>query len=593
MSRAADLRELARAWRERWPDALAAWSRYTRLREPLLCTDPGEARREGLTGSFAMIRLVDQAIVVDLDAVARHHLGDFGVEVLAHEVGHHVFAPATLTDHGRMLARMRFALPTVEHEAPMVANLYTDLFINDRLQRSAGLRMAEVYRRLATGTTSGRMWALYMRIYEILWRLERGALGGKGDDRLEGDAVLGARLVRSYAREHVAGAGRFAALLLPYLLEDTLSKDLMKKLFDTRSAGAGGEPAGLTESELDEEGGAIHPAEDPDLAGDDASEEEHDGATPRELPADARRRSAGQARQPFEYGELLRAAGMLLDDHEAAVRYYRERALPHLVPFPTRRRPHATDPLPEGLEPWEIGDSLDEFDALQSVLQSPHVIPGLTTVRRVWGTSEGREPEEEPLDLDLYVDSSGSMTDPQHHVSFPALAGTILVLSALRAGARVQATLWSDKKWFVSTPGFVRDEHALLRVLTGYIGGATAFPIHVLRDTWAKRAADARPGHVLVISDDGVTTMFDQDERGNSGWDVAAAALARARGGGTMVLNVRGDWESSGARPFADLRRARAEQGWGIHRVDSWEDLVAFARAFSRLRYGGREAVRP
>ena len=35
----------------------------------------------------------------------------FPVEVLAHEIGHHVLAPATLTDHGRMIARMRWALP--------------------------------------------------------------------------------------------------------------------------------------------------------------------------------------------------------------------------------------------------------------------------------------------------------------------------------------------------------------------------------------------------------------------------------------------------------------------------------------------------
>jgi hypothetical protein len=586
---ARELQALAEAWRARWPDALAAWSRHTRLREPLLCTDPAEARRAGLTGSFAMIRLADQGIVVDLAAVAGYGLQGHAVEVLAHEIGHHVYAPATLTDHGRMLARMRFALPTVEHNAPMVANLYTDLFINDRLQRSAGLRMADVYRKVASGVETGGLWALYMRIYEILWRMERGALGGGGSDRLEGEALLGARLVRSYAREHLRGAGRFAALLLPYLLEDEHSRKLMERLFDTRSAGAGGAPTGLTESEGDEQDGAIHPAEDPELTGD-----ELEGERPREALAGERagQRGAGQARQPFEYGELLRAAGMTLDDHEVAVRYYRERALPHLVPFPTRRRPRGTDPLPEGLEPWEIGDSLDEFDALQSVLQSPHVIPGLTTVRRVWGTSEGHEPAREPLDLDLYVDSSGSMVDPQRLVSYPALAGAILCLSALRAGARVQATLWSGKQQFLSTPGFVRDEHALLRVLTGYFGDGTAFPIHVLRETWARRADGARPGHILVISDDGVTTLFDRDEQGNSGWDVAAAALARARGGGTMVLSLRPAWESASG-PYADIRRARDEQGWSVHRVDSWEELLVFAREFSRMRYGECEARTP
>jgi hypothetical protein len=111
----------------------------------------------------------------------------------------------------------------------------------------------------------------------------------------------------------------------------------------------------------------------------------------------------------------------------------------------------------------------------------------------------------------------------------------------------------------------------------------------VLRDTYAARKPEARPTHVLVISDDGVSTMFDKDERGKSGWDIAATALARAGGGGTLVLNLPQQWETrSGA--CAQIRRARDQQGWHVHRIASLEELVEFARQFSRLRYG--ETVR-
>jgi len=188
-------------WAAAWPAALAAWSKFTRLRPPNLCLTETQARHEGLTGSFAMIRLQDQAVVVSLPEVIACHVESFATEVLAHEIGHHVPAPATLTDHMRMIARMRWALPTVEQHAPMVANLYTDVLINDRLQRSAGLRVGDVYRAIGKGGSSGAVWTLYLRIYEILWSLERGSLGGgQTDDRLEGDAWLGARLARSYAR---------------------------------------------------------------------------------------------------------------------------------------------------------------------------------------------------------------------------------------------------------------------------------------------------------------------------------------------------------------------------------------------------------
>lgn len=595
------LESLRDTWTAAWAPALTAWSKFTRLRPPTLCLTERDAQREGLIGSFAMIRLHDQSVVVSLPEVVACGIEQFAVEVLAHEIGHHVLAPATLTDHGRMIARMRWALPTVEHHAPTVSNLYTDILINDRLQRSAGLRLADVYRTLGTREGGGgAVWALYTRIYEILWSLPRGSLGGgPTDDRLEGDAWLGTRLVRSYARDWLDGSGRFAALLLPHLLEDQKSAKLIEKLLDTRDAGSGGDPAGLVNEDAGEREGAVHPAQDPALSGIDDDDGEQKGAQPSEVasPGGAR----GQAREPFQFGELLRASGVTISDHDAAVKYYRERAAPYLVPFPTRRFPQSTDPLPEGLEPWAVGDALDAADWLQSVLQSPHIVPGMTTVQRVWGTAEGGEPARVPLDLDLYVDSSGSMPNPQQLTSYPALAGAILCLSALRAGARVQATLWSGKNQCTTTRGFVRDSTNVLNVLTGYFGGGTQFPIHVLRETYATRDAAARTVHILVISDDGVSTMFDNDERGGSGWDIARMALDRARGGGSLVLNVPDDWDKrSGDRPRNKypagnwdlaVRRARDEQGWRVHTVSSLAGLVEFARAFSRTRYGDATEV--
>ncbi len=221
---------------------------------------------------------------------------------------------------------------------------------------------------------------------------------------------------------------------------------MIRALLDTHGAGAGGQPDGLSEMDPDEKSGAIHPALDPELSGLPAEE---NAAPPDDAPANQPAR--GQARQPFEYGEILRAAGLDLSDHDVAVRYYRERARPHLVPFPSRELPRGDEPLPEGLEPWDAGHPLEDADWLQSVLQSPRIIPGVTTVQRVYGTTESELPRREPFDLDLYVDSSGSMANPQRLLSFPTLAGAVVCLSALRAGARVQATLWSGKNQFTST----------------------------------------------------------------------------------------------------------------------------------------------
>lgn len=578
-------------WRDNWPKALSVWSRFTRLSDPKLCNSRVEASKEGLSGSFAMIRLSDQSVVIDLESVRGLGLENFGVEVLAHEIGHHVLAPANPADQFRLLARIRRGLPTLERHAAMLANLYTDLLINDRLQRRAGLRMADIYRRMRAaapatdGASASGVWTLYMGIYEHLWAIERGSLGGpSGQSRAGTDAWLGARLIRAYAEDWLEGAGRFATLLLPYLVEeDAGAHSLLARLHDTRDAAEGCEPVGLTEIEGSEAGGPVHPAEDPRITGEEELGPDTQGV-PSAVTTEAQGR--GQRREPFEYGEILKAAGVKLSEHEIAVRYYRESALPYLVSFPRRLSPESEEPLPEGVEPWELGDPLDQLDWFETVTRSPRVFPGLTTVQRQYGRTEGQARSFVPVDLDLYVDCSGSMPNPQQRLSYTALAGAIIVLSALRTGSRVQATLWSGKNQFLSTPGFVRDDAAVLRILTGYLGGGTAFPIHKLRSTFDQRSKTDRPCHILMISDDGITTMFAQDERGNSGWDVAASALAKGRNGGTMALNLPAGWEQPRAGfarvALQQLIRARDEQHWDIHPVSKLEDLLAFARVFSR-----------
>ncbi len=288
-------------WRAAWPDALATWSRFTRLRDPLLCETTVAAAKEGLAGAFAMIRLIDKSVVIDLEAIGRLDLDDHATPILAHEIGHHVLAPATATDSFRLIARLRRALPTLERHAPMVANLYTDLLINDRLQRQAGLDIAGIYARMnqrEPGTRS-RLWAFYMGSYESLWALEKGSLGGpRGDAAAEGDAWLGARVIRVYARDWLRGAGRFAALVIPYLAEDAEKDAALRRLHDTRAAAVGADPSGAQTVDADEAAGTVHPSRDPLVTGDDAAPDEPPTEPATGTPGP---RGAGQAREPFEY----------------------------------------------------------------------------------------------------------------------------------------------------------------------------------------------------------------------------------------------------------------------------------------------------
>src|SRR5262245_5190381 len=482
--RMAAIDKLHSEWSAQWPAALEVWSRFVQLHEPTWCFTKYEEDAAQLSGSFAMIRLVDHSIVISLRQVLEQGLEGFPKEILAHEIGHHVYCPADLTDNARMLARMRVGLPTKEHTAPFISNLYSDLLINDRLQRSAGLDMSGVYMKLGSECRD-RLWTLYMRIYELLWKLNRGQLAcGEIDERLNQDAQLGARLIRSYSKDWLDGAGRFAALCLPYLLEDEAARmqNLMAIWRDTRCAGQGGIPDGLTEIDDDELSGAIHPADDPDLSGIEAQRQ--DAETAKGKASRTGQKTAKNYRQPIDYAEVLKAAGANIDPAEITARYYRERAIPHLIPFPVRKLPLATDPLPEGLDTWDVSAPLERIDWLGTLLTSPHVIPGVTTRERQFGTSPGTEPETIPVDLYLGVDCSGSMGNPSHHLSYPVLAGAIIALSALRAGSHVKVVLSGEPGRTIATPSFERNDALVLKTLTSYLGTGYSFGIHRLAETF-------------------------------------------------------------------------------------------------------------
>ncbi len=583
-----EMQTLRAQWQAAWPDALATWSRFTRLQEPRFCISREQEKQEGLTGSFAMIRLDDHAVVISLKQIQESGLNDFALPILAHEIGHHILCPGDLGDHARTLARMRYALPTKEIHAPMIANLYTDLLINDRLQKQNNLPMDAIYRVLESRKSeveTSQLWTFYLRTYEVLWSLPKGDLAhGTWSDSLEADAVLGARVVRSYAKDWLRGSGRFAALCLTYLMNDDNSaeQNAVKVWLDAAGAMTNGDaiPDGLCEMDDDEIESARHPAFDEQLSGI------RNQVVPQEnvlSPQDSQGtigtgtdpQSSTRYRDVGEYIDILRSLGVKLSDHEIAIRYYRERALPHLIRFPVRMKPQASEPSPEGIEAWEAGEPLQQIDWLQTTLNNPFVIPGYTTVQRIYGDSPGSDPQREADDLYLGIDCSGSMPNPQQQLSFPVLAATIMALSALRAGARVMAVLSGDPGPMVSSGDFVRDEHRVLETLTGYLGTGYAFGVHHMAGTFETRDK-ARPAHIVLVTDADLFHMMDEGKPVDN-WTRAHNSLLRA-GKGTCALNI------DEAQHKERVARLRAD-GWRVHSVRDWNELMEFARNFSRENY--------
>ncbi len=564
------LDELRTQWTAAWPHALAAWGRFVRLRAPLL-HGPGEAP-PGI-GSFAWYSSGDVEVGIDLAQVQALGLAEHAVAVLAHEVGHHVLSPGDLFTRARLVQRVRMGLVDRDADAALVANLWSDMLINDRLQRRAGVRMDLLWR--AIGPPTDPLFRMVMRADELLWQLAPGALTGvRAAGTSESDAQLCAQLVRVYADDPVAGAGGFAALCRPLLPEpDSGPGRRLATLVCAQHVPAGTRlPPGLTEDPSLTEP-VRHPALDP-LVNDELDEGDRMDLPPATVPG------SGQTFGPADMAAVLGALGVTNNPTTAAVAFYRDRASRYLIRFPSIAHAARTEPLLEGLQDWETGDDVADVDWTGTLLRSSVIIPGVTTVRRSYGDEPGAEAERTPLDLDLYVDSSGSMPNPQTALSAPALAGAVLALSALRSGARAQVTTWSGPGQLVGTDGFVEDSDTVLRALVAHFGGATSFPLPLLARTHleGRRPSARRPCHIAVISDSGVVSMFGTGQPPALA-DVAVRAVQSAGGGGSLVLQAPASWRQQ-VRELA--------QGYEVYAVNDLAELVGFAAEFARHTWGSR-----
>lgn len=545
--------------------------------------------------SFAWFSLGDVEVSIDLEQVVERGIDDHAVAVLAHEIGHHVYSPADMLSAGRITAQVRLGLVDLDHRAGLVGNLWSDMLINDRLQTRAGVDMVGLWRRL--GPPQGEVMTLVLRTDEILWSLPAGTLSGPGPHH-DAQAQVLARLVRAYADDPVAGAGGFAMVLRPFLVRDT-GDDGGQTVADLPCAQHEhpGTPVPGLATASDALGTPVHPALDPRVVGNLSAHGDTTSSAPD--PATGLQRdpvagqSAGSTLTPADYAAVLQSLGVATDVESAAIAWYREHAARHLVPFPTTTTPSAPETLLGGLDPWETGDDLADVDWTATMLASPVVVPGMTTVQRHLDSTTSTETEDQPVDLDLYLDSSGSMPDPRNQPAPIALAGAVLALSALRSGARVQATTWSGPGQIAGTDGFTRDATAVMSAVVAYFGGSTSFPVQLLEKTHLDEPASTgrvgepagparrRRRHIAVISDSGVVSMFAEHA-----WRLpddfephttsAARAVSAAGGGGSLVLNVQGPPDR-----YADMA-----PGYAVYTVSAWEDVVPFARDLARTLWG-------
>lgn len=577
----AEITKVLDIWRGAWPVAKEVWSNYVRLREPEWCLSTQQAEEEGLRQSFAMIRLNDHRIVIDIEQVQRLGLEDCALQVIAHEIGHHIYTPANLKDNALGMAKIRWSLAGIEDMAPMVANLYEDLLINDRLHRLKSLEMDLVYQKLNRTIHFSKLWTLYMRAYECLWRLEKFTLipdRQYHSEAIDADASIMASLIKSYSKKWIEGASRFGALLYPYLMEEKEKQKALNSviyILDADEAGKGGGViSGLTEFDGEV---IIDPRNE--VGGDSGERTSLAEALKQDLMASKKGGEGPEQRylNPGVYVDLLSQVNPDIDKQELLNRYYKEVALPHLIDFPVEISIQQEMTLPEGMEVWDIGDSADEIDWIETTIYSPHIIPGVNTLKRTYGLSDDENEKLLPLDVYIGIDCSGSMGNPSARFSWPVMAASIVALSALRAGSRVFSCLSGEPGSFLQNDDYEVDEKKVMSVLTSYLGTGYAFGVGRLKVPFKEKLK--RKSHLIIVTDDDIFSMLNaRTDNGDNHWEIIEHSLRNAGGIGTLVLHSRPAWHREEVIKLQEM-------GWHIYYVTNEEELLTFAKEFANQNY--------
>ncbi|MFJ4254819.1 VWA domain-containing protein [Microbacterium sp. NPDC090003] len=600
--------------RAAWERALALWG--VRLNDPVVL--PGAHAEAGAPAWFTF----PPAVSIDPDYLAGRGLADELWSMLAHEVGHHVLAPSTRIDSLKVRHQMARALAAVSPRAPaasdvgLLANLWNDLLVNTRLAQlqraeadAAGeagiIRLGRVLYP-APAESADRLWWVYCRAYEILWRLptgtlcaidappapppaiaheqlppldtiaerhrekerilrERKAESARIAAELAGarttnpvvDAALVADAVRTFGADPVSGAVRFGVIAAPYIAE---RQDAAREVPTVGGVGCAADEEGPTAEEL----GRI--LADQRLRGDLPA---HPGAGDAVEPDDA-----DGPPQPGQRLDVARTLGLYsdLDQAEVLAAWYRTEAASWVRPYRRRAPAQPAGGLPGPLELWETGDAIGDID-WAATLRGGRVIPGVTTRRRS-ELDDDPVVRETSIEIDLYIDSSGSMRNPR--VGSPAvLAGTILALSVLRGGGRVRVTSFSAAGQVAGMERASRDPAEIVGALCVFFGGGTSFPLDLYGSRYAAlpRATDEVQRHVVVLSDDGLVSMFGV---GNEPFAGVARAVREKLTTGTLVLMDR-------LHRVSDLAR---RDGYDVVYLSSMDDAPAACAALAERLHG-------
>ncbi|MHA2035439.1 MAG: hypothetical protein ACW972_09745 [Promethearchaeota archaeon] len=431
-----------------------------------------------------------------------------------HEVSHYEVIPYDGLIHANLLSA---AMKHVnQNYAPIIVNVFADLIIDTKLyQKYPDLISWEIkttYKHLKDKGQMSNFSKFLFREYEKLWDID--LLKDESLNEMDSLAERIAKVVlkdfedESTWEKKVSTVARY----LKNLTEDTfalLGKNSIIEEGNEKRKGPGGAYIEVPKDVLELMDNPLENKNSDKLK--DGNEDE------------LRQKAEEFAKNiPYsEFGSPATQAGILVDGSALAT-WYRGLAKNLIEIKIFEEKPGGQ--LPVYPEVWRIGDRIEELDVVQTLLNSPVIIPNLTT--RKWAVREGpgHLVEKQIPDLLIVLDSSGSMkwnyTSRSERGRGPYHIATIAAFAALhhatRKGAKFSVINFSNRADICNwTSNFKKAEKTLLR----YQGGGTILPTKEIVQQCDKAE---RKSLIFIITDFGIynwskakKSMIDLTQKGH------------------------------------------------------------------------------
>ena len=429
------------------------------------------------------------------------------IAVSKHEIGHRFCPYDTITalvlNHSakKELDKVPY---DKESAAKLITNLFTDMCINTALVKRGDKDIPWLYQELSKkeDKKDDSLWNVYATSMELAWKQEI----------LPKDRTL--------KEEELEAAQELASLFEKDFFDRSKWKDNIKQYTGIISKF-------LKDKEKDKKSQL-----------DDVTEnipKEIDENTATELAKRlAQIGSNGLPTNPQglkEFKEIMAGYGQG-NAVKASIQFYDMLSNSYNVMFATkpfgRPRINPSQPIK-----WNPSMPAEKLDVNYSVSSGGRIIPGVNTYG--WNTRKRESKcgkEEVVPNLDLYLDSSSSMSNPVEEISLPVLSGFVVAKKAHKKGAILRSTNFSGDGQY-ETQEWTRDLYKIYENLVTYYNGGTVFPVKKLLE-------DGDPKQVLVITDSFVANRDEcadsiiELRKRNKGNKIAVYALHPAQDSGYL-----------------------------------------------------------